>query len=130
MGNVSLADLSPKAQAQAGEQIRAQQKPSKYRNVKTVLDGITFASKREAIRYAALKLEEKAGRIRELVPQAPFVLKVSGHKIGTYIADFIYFRDAKLVVEDVKSPASKTPVYRLKAKLMKALYGIDIVEVK
>ena len=34
-----------------------------------------------------------------------------------------------LMVEDVKSPATKTAVYRLKKKLVKALYGIEIIEV-
>jgi hypothetical protein len=33
------------------------------------------------------------------------------------------------VTEDVKSKATKTAVYQLKKKLVKALYGVDIVEV-
>src|SRR5204862_7919696 len=35
-----------------------------------------------------------------------------------------------MVVEDVKSPATKTAVYRLKKKLVKALYGKAINEVR
>jgi len=34
-----------------------------------------------------------------------------------------------VVVEDVKSKATKTAVYQLKKKLVKALYGVEIVEV-
>lgn len=131
MPTVSLTDLSPAARAQAGEQIRAQQKPvakpSKYRNVKTVLDGITFDSKREAIRYALLKLEEKAGRIWGLELQVPYPLRVFGALIATYRADFAYWRDETRIVEDVKGV--RTRDYIMKKKLMKALYGIDIVEV-
>lgn len=38
--------------------------------------------------------------------------------------------DWGLVVEDVKSPATrKLPLYRLKAKLMKAIHGIEIREI-
>ena len=39
---------------------------SKYRNVKTEVDGILFASKKEARRYSELKLLERAGEIAHL----------------------------------------------------------------
>jgi hypothetical protein len=102
---------------------------SKYRNVKTVLDGITFASKREAMRYAELKLLAKAGKITGLECQPRFLLAVNGVKIATYVADFSYHAIGKseYIVEDAKG--MKTPIYKLKAKLMKACHGIDIVEV-
>jgi hypothetical protein len=46
-----------------------------------------------------------------------------------YIADFVYIRDGRQVVEDAKSPhLRKDPVYRLKKHLMKSVHGIDIVE--
>jgi hypothetical protein len=52
-------------------------------------------------------------------------------KIGFYKADFRYEEVATsaVVVEDVKSPVTKTAVYRLKKKLVKALYGVEIIEV-
>jgi hypothetical protein len=56
---------------------------------------------------------------------------VNGYKLGFYKADFRYENVAtsSVVVEDVKSPVTKTAVYRLKSKLVKALYGVEIIEV-
>jgi hypothetical protein len=103
-------------------------KQSKYRNVKTTVDGITFASKREANRYAELKLMEAAGEIELLGTQVRFEIVVNGEKIGAYVADFSYWdKDGNNVVEDAKGV--RTPVYKLKKKLVKALYGVDIQEV-
>lgn len=101
---------------------------SKYGAVPTVIDNVRFASKREAKRYQDLKLLERAGEISSLFLQPKFELWVSGHKIGSYIGDFQYL-DAfhKVVVEDAKG--MKTPVYRLKKKLMLAIHGIEIREV-
>jgi hypothetical protein len=86
-----------------------------------------FASKREYARYQDLKLMEKAGEITELACQPGFRLEVNGDLICTYKADFSY-RDKQgmPVTEDVKGV--RTPVYRIKAKLMRALYGITILE--
>lgn len=108
----------------------------KYRNIPTVFDGVTFASKKEARRYQELKLLERAGEITGLELQPKWPLVVNGVGIAKYHGDFAY-RDnkhrmeinGKLIVEDVKSTATKTPVYKLKKKLMKAIYGIDIKEV-
>ena len=104
---------------------------SKYRNRKTVCNGITFDSAKEARRYADLVLAERSGEIVNLERQARFSIEVNRMKIATYIADFTYeLRDGTLVVEDVKSPATrKLPAYRLKKKLMLALYQIEIQEV-
>lgn len=101
----------------------------KYRNAPTTVDGITFASKAEARRYGELKQLEKAGNIRAIQIQPKLELKVEGTKIGNYIGDFWYFdiEACEYVLEDVKG--IKTPVYRLKKKLVKALHGIDIVEI-
>ena len=43
---------------------------------------------------------------------------VNGKKIGYYVADFQYLVNGKTVVEDVKSPATKTPLYKLKIKIL------------
>jgi hypothetical protein len=101
---------------------------SKYHNVKTVVDGISFSSKKEAARYQKLKLLEKAGEISGLQLQKRFSLEVSGTRVCTYVADFFYHENNgfKIIIEDCKG--FKTPVYRLKKKLMKACYGIDILE--
>jgi hypothetical protein len=101
----------------------------KYNNVKTVVDGMRFDSRKEAGRYVALKLMQKHRLIADLETQPEFPLVVNGRKIGKYIADFRYF-DHELgvtVVEDVKGV--RTAVYRLKKKLVLALYGVDVQEV-
>jgi len=64
---------------------------SKYRAVKTVVDNITFASKKEAARYQELRLMEKAGEIRYLELQPRFDFKVNGINLGFYKADFLYW---------------------------------------
>lgn len=102
---------------------------SKYAAVPTVVDGVRFASKREAQRYFELKMRLLAREITDLELQPKFPVEVRGKKVCTYIADFQYRENGVLVVEDVKSPATKTPVYRLKKKLCEALYGIVVREV-
>jgi hypothetical protein len=105
--------------------------PSKYRNVRTTVDGVEFASKKEAQHFATLKLLEKVGEIRGLKLQPKYEIKVCGRHICHYFADFSYLdRSGNLVVEDVKSPITrKQPVYRIKAKLFEALMGFPIREV-
>ncbi len=103
-------------------------KAHKYHAKPIVIDGIRFASTAEGTRYANLKHMERAGMIEGLVLQPRFPLEVNGHRIGTYVADFLYYdneRQAR-VIEDVKGV--RTPVYRLKKKLMLALHGIEITE--
>lgn len=101
----------------------------KYNAKKTVVDGITFDSKKEAVRYKELKALELVGKIDRLELQPRFVLmdgfRYEGKAIRKieYIADFLY-RDLstyELVVEDVKGV--KTDVYKLKKKLFLKHYG-------
>ena len=118
---------------------------SKYGARKTVVDGITFASKKEANRYRELKLLEKAGEICCLLLQVPFELIPAQYeetgevytkgankgkpkrgkcieKSVTYIADFVYYNSDATVrtVEDVKG--MRTPVYIIKRKLFRWRY--------
>ena len=110
---------------------------NKYHNKKITIDGITFDSIKESKRYQELKLLERAKEITELKLQVPFVLLDSYVLNGKkrqgikYIADFVYIdiRTRKYVVEDVKSPATKTQVYKLKKKLFEQKYEIEIREV-
>ena len=100
---------------------------NKYRAKKVVIDGIRFASLKEGRRYNELKLLVKAEEIFDLTLQPKYTIKHNNIKICTYRADFTY-TDVRGVetIEDVKG--FKTPVYRLKKKMMKAFYGIDILE--
>lgn len=96
------------------------------------IDGIVFHSRREAKRWAELKLLEKAGLIRDLARQMPFPIlaqRPDGTRVavGTYVCDFVYMQDGQRVIEDAKGVATES--YRLKKKLVEAQYGIRITEV-
>lgn len=116
---------------------------SKYGSRKVAIDGITFDSKKEAARYQELKLLERAGEIHFLQLQVKFPLipvqyenPNSPTKSGrgkclerecSYIADFVYYKNEKTVVEDTKG--FRTEAYKIKRKLMLERYGIQIREV-
>ena len=97
---------------------------NKYGNKKITIDNITFDSKKEAGRYANLKLLLRAGKIRDLQIQPEFVIlppftDVYGKKHAgvKYIADFSYWEidnPGPCIVEDVKG--ALTDVYKLKLK--------------
>ena len=90
---------------------------NKYRNVRMAVDNITFDSKREATRYAELKMLLRANAITDLECHKIFPIVVNGVSICKYICDFSY-RDSQgqHIVEDTKGVP--TSVYRLKAKLI------------
>lgn len=103
---------------------------SKYRNIKTTVDGITFDSKKEAARYGTLKMLFKNGNIDDLRHQVRYNIELNGTKLFAYVADFVYVENGQTVVEDVKSEITrKNPVYRIKKKAMKAQFGIEIKEI-
>lgn len=103
---------------------------TKYKAIPTTVDGIWFASKLEAKRYQELKLLERAGAIKELSRQHKFPLVVSGAKICSYAADFVYIdtRTEAMVIEDTKGV--RTQSYRIKYKLFHVCYPhLKITEV-
>lgn len=105
---------------------------NKYGAKRIEVDGYTFASLAEAKRYGELKLMQQAGAITALEPHPPFDLTVNGIVVGRYTADFRYVEVAtgETVVEDVKGGrATGTEAYGLRKRLMKAIHGIEIVEV-
>ena len=106
---------------------------NKYNAKKTIVDSITFDSKKEADRYCELKLLQRAGAITDLKLQVPFELQpaftLNGKKIRAiyYIADFMYQEGGAYIVEDVKG--RKTKEYMLKRKMYAYRYGQEIKEV-
>lgn len=101
---------------------------NKFKACKTIVDGICFASKKEATRYQQLKFFERHGRIKNLTLQPSFELQPKFEKNGIkyqaikYVADFMYFDldKKKEVIEDTKGV--KTPVYLLKKKMFEFKY--------
>jgi hypothetical protein len=105
---------------------------TKYHNRKTVIDGITFDSAKEARRYQELKLMMLGGVINGLGCQTMFELipKQRGERACVYVADFTYYyaQDPdSVVVEDVKGV--KTREYIIKRKLLLFVHGIRVREV-
>lgn len=106
---------------------------SKYRNHKVETYEGTFDSKKEYQRWIELKVLANAGKISKLQRQVPYLL-IPTQRTGTvteravkYIADFVYEKDGRVIVEDTKGV--KTPEYIIKRKLLLFFYGIEIQEV-
>jgi hypothetical protein len=103
-------------------------KKNKYSAVRTLYNGEWYDSKKEA-RYAAqLELLKHAmyakDRVVKVERQPVYELVQKPNRM-TYRADFrVTYADGRVEVVDVKGV--KTPVFKLKLKLMKALYP-DIV---
>lgn len=91
---------------------------TKYRAIRTEVDGRSFASKLEARRYKQLRLMWATGEIRWFTCQVPFHLAPD----VKYVADFlIVYADGRVVVEDVKGV--ETQAFKIKRKLFEPLYG-------
>ena len=105
-------------------------KQNKFNAQSVNVDGHRFASKKEADRYCTLRTMQQQKMIRGLTLQPRYKLIVNGMMVASYVADFRYWlTDNRVVVEDVKSPATRTRLYLLKRKLMQAVHGIVIEEV-
>jgi hypothetical protein len=115
-------ELLQKRQAPARKQSRSRGA------VKVTRDGMTFDSKLESQHHYELQMEERAGKISGLRHHVLFPIVVNEVLICQYEADHVYVRDGQRIVEDSKGYT--TEVYRLKKKLMAAVNGIAIVEVR
>lgn len=105
---------------------------NKYNVTPTVIDGVRFASKKEGNRYLELKQLTQAGVISDLELQPKFSCVVNDHLVCNYIADFRYKENGGgQVVEDVKGykKGGAYAHYRTKVKLVKALYGVEVIEI-
>ena len=116
----------------------------KYGARAVVRDGIAFDSTKEANRYRELVLLQRTGTIAKLEIHPMYAITVvrlstvtAGARftsevlktVGMYTADFRYVdASGAVVVEDVKSGPTKTTAYRLRKRLVEAIYGITITE--
>ena len=104
-------------------------KYNKYNAKKTEFMGYKFDSKWEAERYGQLSSMALAGVVKDLQRQVKYEIVVNNHKICNYIADFVYTLvhengKKEKIVEDAKGV--QTTDFKLKMKLVKALFDIDI----
>ena len=91
---------------------------SKYRAKRTIVDGISFASKAEAKQYCDLNVLYRGGHIRGFVMQPRFRL---GCAENVYVADFLVIQnDSTCYVIDVKG--METQKFKRDVKLWKR-YG-------
>lgn len=113
-------------------------KPSKHKNIKEsrIVNGKLkyFDSKKEARRFDELYLLLRAKKISELDIQPEFILCDTQRHGGItypkvkYIADFMYKRNGKTIVEDVKSDHTRgLATYRVKIKWFLSIYGSSLV---
>jgi hypothetical protein len=94
------------------------------------MDGIVFDSKKEATRYAELKLLQRAGKIESVEIQPSWKVEINGKHFCRFTADFAYRDGFSLVIEDVKSTGTaKDAAYRLRKKAAELAYGIHVTEV-
>ena len=110
----------------------APRKKGKYNAAGRHVGNVWCASEAEAVRYEQLLDMQATGLVSGLEVQVPFVVHVNNVKICTYRSDF-RFRwhgpevadpRGEVVVEEVKG--LETPEWKLKCKLVEALYGFKI----
>lgn len=107
-------------------------KRNKFNAKKTVVDGITFDSKKESVRYEQLKKYIEGNLISGLKLQVSYELipkqTINGktERAVKYVADFVYYDNVlnKEITEDVKGMI--TDLFRVKYKLMKLVHNIDV----
>lgn len=116
------------------QEYRNRKKPSKYHSEKT--NG--YDSRKEYRRAVELERLEQQGVISNLRKQVRYLLAPSQYMAGikgkpvcvrrelSYVADFVYIRNGVEIVEDSKG--FKTKEYLHKKRLMKLIYGIEILE--
>lgn len=122
------------------------QKGTKYHNKKVEFGGLSFDSKKEMQRYLVLKEAQDKGIISDLQRQVKFELipaiketyiehlktkdKVKERTIQlaiTYTCDFLYKKDGKTIIEDVKAASFMIPKeFVIKEKLFRWKYGFPI----
>lgn len=102
-------------------------KLGKFGAVPTIVDNITFHSKREAHYYATYKILQRAGKIGNLELQPKFPIIVNGVKICNVILDFAFFDYDANSRRAIDVKGMDTPISRLKRKLLEAAYpGVKV----
>ncbi|MGE8207731.1 DUF1064 domain-containing protein [Heyndrickxia sp. NPDC080065] len=106
--------------------LKAKKRP-KYGNKKTMVDGITFDSKAEAVYYNQLKWLKQAKQIKDFKLQPRYILQEAFSKNGKnfrkieYVADFEVLKlDGSVEVIDIKGVETKE--FAIKRKLFERKY--------
>lgn len=107
---------------------------NKHHAKRTNIDGHTFESGDEARRWVYLRALEAAGEITDLRAHPSWEFVIDGQRVGKFTPDFQYtvavgLNRGEVIVEDFKSPSTKTEAYQLRKKLLWACHRIAITEV-
>lgn len=110
-------------------------KKNKYSAQRVEFDGISFDSKKEAVRWAELVLTQRAGEIKELKRQVPIMLQGRDGPLKTrtgqdmrLTVDFQYIEVATglLIYEDAKGMVTRD--YEVRRSVAGAM-GIEVAEI-
>lgn len=109
---------------------------NKFGAKKTIIGDLKFDSRKEADFYCRLELQKKAkneaDRVVKIILQPVFNIAIKNRQIAKYIADFrVKYADGKEKIYDVKGlkQGSAYQLFKLKKKIVEALYNIEIIEV-
>lgn len=105
---------------------------NKFNAKKTEYDGRIFDSKAEADRAHQLWLLKLSGEVKTIEYQPEFPIVINDKKVAKYVADFrVTYRDGHVEIEDVKGlkKGAAYSLFKLKKKIVEALYNIEIVEI-
>ncbi len=106
-------------------------KTSLYKAIPTQTgDGQKFKSILESEYYKRCWVLLQSGEVVKIEREVRYELIVNGILIASYDLDFrITYATGVIEYVDCKSTATKTPLYMMKKKLMKALHDIELKEV-
>lgn len=99
---------------------------NKYNAERVKIDGITFDSKLEAMRYQELKFLERANEIKQLDVHPTYPIVINDRKLGFIELDFEYYdiRAGFRVYEDVKG--HDTALSRFKRAVLEATHNLTV----
>lgn len=103
---------------------------TKYRNQITEYGGHKYHSKKEAAYAQELDWKVKMKEVVKWERQVAMQINFAGIKVTTYICDFVVTYHDRVEYVDVKGykKGAAYDIFRIKKKLVLAVYGIEIIE--
>lgn len=94
-----------------------------------------FHSQHEHRRFHILRLMERAGQIKDLKRQVPYLLVINGVVVGKIVMDFVYMErtgrlltggEPEWVHVDDDAKGDQTPLSKFQHKVFAAIFGREI----
>lgn len=105
-------------------------KPHKFGAVKTVIDGIKFDSKAEALYYQLHKHDKGMNMQEKFVLMDKFRLNGKAYREIAYVPDFTFYDDEGTLVKIVDVKGMLTSGFKIKAKMFANRYNMQITVAK